>query len=272
MALRWLVAGLMLRAQQAQLIAQVVLVASGEELFENLLEVGIEIDAEGFHELAREHHSSINFAFALMKRADRKLTGPAEMLIIDSVNEIWARICTDLPRTEDVIELFQQSYGDDGDIDREKLQKGWEILEAILKPEMSTLAEVQALIAIIDVGSCLEDLALCWRNEAIHDPEYADQGITFCQRVIDQFQDEPELVVSFCRTLGELLFLKDEEEGERFLRGLIAESPDRSQGYVLLADCLSFKKGACQELGFGAVIPGVLHGLFLVFKSTVKVC
>lgn len=120
----------------------------------------------------------------------------------------------------------------------------WLALRSRLRPEMTTTDEAQAIYpdsSNSHIHDWAQDFTLELGNAARHRKSYAKHGVELCQRMLDQFPDEPlELFHPNVRAdLAEFLLLDDRAaDGDREFAALIRDCPDQAASYVRYATAL----------------------------------
>ena len=162
--------------------------------------------------------------------------------------ELWRRWCSERPSMEMLDDWMQEGYAhaNEGRSAEacDRWHTLWETLRTRLEPAMRRTSDTRGIFNGLEfLRNWAHDFADEARVAGFGDPRHAAQGLRFIDTFLEQFLDEDEsLRLNLRAEAGTICFLAEQrEEGERRLRMLMAEYPDRAIGYVTLSDALGFE-------------------------------
>ncbi|MDA8217365.1 MAG: hypothetical protein M0Z94_07070, partial [Dehalococcoidales bacterium] len=160
--------------------------------------------------------------------------------------ELWKRYCPENPSIEMLDDWMQEGYRLVAERAVEQACDWWQEVWDVIRPRLQARMRTCDEASVVFTGTqCLfnwvQDFAEAVQHAAHKAQRYGAIGARFCREILGQFTGEDDLFRNnFRADLGELHFLAGQDaEGERVLLDLIADHPDRSQGYARLSDMFS---------------------------------
>lgn len=166
--------------------------------------------------------------------------------------ELWKRYLPERPSVEMLDDWIHEGYEL---LERraplkacDRWWQAWMVIRDRLEPHMTT---TEAAAPVFDGVQCLfnwtQDLSMELGNAHGDGPQYTERGIELCERILDQFIDEPsqDYLLAFRVDLANFLSMAGRtDEGEQILSELIEDVPNQSMGYASLADQLAYPSDA----------------------------
>ncbi len=218
-----------------------------ESIVARLGELGIDGSPRAYAKAADRLASAWSVSDGWVEQAGDKISKFDDDFLGLAACELWKRYLPDRPSVEMLDDWMQEGYVLDeaGEFERacDRWLEVWAALRNRLRPEMRMCDQAdQILVGTQCLYNWLQDLELALTNASPGEPRFARAGIELCEDVLAQFRGEDGVFLGgFRAQLGSFHILAGEpEEGERILREIIQQQPDKALGYVRLACALGF--------------------------------
>jgi hypothetical protein len=218
---------------------------STDEIRARLRALGVGVTEEQFRELARGRTVAWSIARAWRADLSRELSRGERDFLGIAACELWRRLVPDRPSQEMLDDAIEAGYAArDAKRWDEALETwlgAWDVVWSRLPGDARALdgsrpafEDTAYLREWID--DLLDELWLAGHD----DPAPALRGLRLLDDLLARFPDEPEVARTVWRAnrASFLVAVGREEEGKRILREIINEHPDRSVGWLSLADAL----------------------------------
>ena len=157
--------------------------------------------------------------------------------------ELWRRWLSERPSLEMLDEWMQAGFELNDDTARLVLWMAFhEVLLAALPPEIDTIRDADDLFpGLQSIWNWMNDFEQLLHNRSLADRSLAEAGLDMYTRLVERFSACERRHSLMSQRAAFFYMLGDSAAGEALLREVIAEDPDKVNGYATLAFHLSAK-------------------------------
>lgn len=225
---------------------------STEQLIEKLLEKGVRYDQEQFLAMCEKENSAWDVAEMLWPKQLKSLEKNVSDVAGLAACLLWQRLYDEKKLTKVSVEMLDD-WMEKGykllDIDRFEAcriwMRVWETFKADYDLANRSIDEIDAQFnGSQSFFNWCQDFEMELINASIDSKEFAELGVSYLNEFLACFADEDAILVNqFKSSLGEFYCRSgDQETGEKVMRELIRQYPDRMVGYIGMEMALSIKK------------------------------
>ncbi|MCI0412642.1 SEC-C domain-containing protein [bacterium] len=223
---------------------------SDEEILARLASLGLSITKEHFASLSSGFLSAEQMSLSLSNECRLKLKSFDQDWIWIGLTVLWERWQLERPSLEMIDDRIQEGYEKAHRGDSASAARVWsETWKTVL--EIADARGLKSLAALDDIflGSeflenWIQDLEVEFWNASSDNPEFLNARIRFCEKVMQRFPKEDELILeNFRRAIGESYYaLGEAARTDRLFRGWLDADPEWGWGWIGWADCYTFNK------------------------------
>jgi len=225
---------------------------STEQLIEKLLEKGVRYDQEQFLAMCEKENSAWDVAEMLWPKQLKSLEKNVSDVAGLAACLLWQRLYDEKKLTKVSIEMLddwmEKGYkllGKDRFEACRIWMRVWETFKADYDLANRSIDEIDAQFnGSQSFFNWCQDFEMELINASIDLKEFAELGVSYLNEFLACFADEDTIIVNqFKSSLGEIYCRSgDQETGEKVMRELIRQYPDRMVGYIGMEMALSIKK------------------------------
>ena len=225
---------------------------STEQLIEKLLEKGVRYDQEQFLAMCEKENSAWDAAEMLWPKQLKSLEKNVSDVAGLAACLLWQRLYDEKKLTKVSIEMLddwmEKGYkllGKDRFEACRIWMRVWETFKADYDLANRSIDEIDAQFnGSQSFFNWCQDFEMELINASIDLKEFAELGVSYLNEFLACFADEDTIIVNqFKSSLGEIYCRSgDQETGEKVMRELIRQYPDRMIGYIGMEMAISIKK------------------------------
>ncbi|WP_413911444.1 YecA family protein [Desulfobacula sp.] len=231
---------------------------STEQLIAKLSERGVRYDQEQFLDMCEKEGSAWDVAEKLWPKQIKSFEKDVSDVTGLSACMLWQRLYDEKKLSKVSVEMLddwmEKGYKQ---LDKDRFEacsiwmRVWETFKADYDLANRSIDEIDAQFnGSQSFFNWCQDFEMELINASIDSKEFAELGVTYLKEFLACFADEDAIFINqFKSSLGECYCRSgDQEAGEKVMRELIRQYPDRMAGYIGMEMVLSIKKMSDEAL------------------------